>query len=181
MAIRVLPEKETLVSLLDYDPSSGKIYWKPRALSMFPDERSGKIWNSRYAGKEAFTTTDGNGYRRGRVFDVPYLAHRLIWKMVHGSDPLNIDHIDGDPSNNRICNLRSVDVAENNRNQKMHSTNTSGVTGVCPTPPSRRGRRRWEARIGKELIGCFLTVEEATAARRKAEIQHGYHPNHGRQ
>ena len=47
-------------------------------------------------------------YRNGeRMF---YQVHRLVWETFNGPIPewLEIDHIDGDPSNNNLSNLRAV-------------------------------------------------------------------------
>jgi len=180
MAKAVLPSQEVLRQLLDYNPETGSLVWRDRPLSLFPDARSGKIWNSRYARKEAFRTTDVSGYRRGAIFNVPVLAHRVIWKLMTGDDPDVIDHKDGNPSNNAWDNLRSVSLADNARNQKKHITNTSGTTGVWRAASTRRGSKRWEVRVGRTLIGYYTTFEEAVAARKAAEREHGFHPNHGR-
>lgn len=180
MANRKLPDQRVLVSLLDYDPSSGSLAWKERPLDLFPDARSGKIWNSRYADKEAFSTSDANGYRRGAIFNVAFLAHRVIWKIMTGDEPDVIDHIDGNPANNAWSNLRSVDPIANAKNQKMHARNKTGVVGVWRAPPSRRGQKIWEARIGRSLIGYFDSFDDAVIARKEAEVKHGFHENHGR-
>jgi hypothetical protein len=71
-----------------------------------------------------------------------WLIHRILWVMrngeidasaavrLNGFADLDIDHIDGNSLNNSADNLRLVSTAVNMRNQKQHSTNTSGVTGV---------------------------------------------------
>lgn len=58
--------------------------------------------------------------------------HRIIWELFNGSisNHLVIDHIDGDPLNNKINNLRQVTMSVNNRNRKADSRNKSGITGV---------------------------------------------------
>src|SRR5690625_1786543 len=66
---------EMLRELIDYDPNTGKLFWKPRPAEMFKTKRAHGAWNARYAGKEALTSTDGYGYRRGCVFDRGYQAH----------------------------------------------------------------------------------------------------------
>lgn len=111
-----------------------------------------------------------------------YLAHRLIWVLVYGrwpADGMEIDHIDGDGSNNKLSNLREVPHVDNQKNQRRMSTNTSGCTGVS----WRKERQRWSAKMykGKSTIylGLFKTFEEAVAARKAAEIRYGFHPNHG--
>ena len=61
-----------------------------------------------------------------------YPCHRIVWEINNGEIPNGaiIDHIDGDRRNNKISNLRLSTIKLNAQNQKMYSTNTSGVTGV---------------------------------------------------
>lgn len=61
-----------------------------------------------------------------------YLIHRIIWRLVFGYIPPAkiIDHIDGNPFNNSISNLRLIDEQLNPKNAKKYSSNTSGFTGV---------------------------------------------------
>lgn len=97
---------------------------------------------------------------------------------MHGVDPDDIDHINGDPSDNRLENLRNVSHEVNGRNLARRKNNTSGVTGV-----SRHGSK-WVARICPSrrtiYIGIFDSFDDAVAARRAAEVKYGYHPNRGR-
>lgn len=186
MTAKNLPSPELLRKLLRYEPDTGKLYWRERTPDMFVDgKRSAEgccsNWNSRYAGKEAFTAFQ-NGYLHGSIFDRLYLTHRVIWAICHGAWPLaQIDHINGDRRDNRIKNLRSVSHAENGKNQKLSLRNTSGVCGVS----WHGSRKKWHSRImldGKELhIGYFTDKADAIAARKAAEAKYGFHPNHGRQ
>lgn len=167
--------------LLRYERETGKLFWLERPREMFPDERAWKIWNTRYAGKEAFTADNGNGYRRGAVFDKMYRAHRVIWAIHTGAWPDDhIDHINGVRDDNRIDNLRAVSHAENQKNCRGRKDNTSGVMGVHWY--KRRGA--WQAYIkvaGKNKhLGYFKSKEDAIAARAAAEIEYGFHENHGR-
>lgn len=61
-----------------------------------------------------------------------YLVHRIIWVLTYGSIDLTlvIDHLDGDPLNNEISNLSLKTHKNNSRNQRQHSNNKTGVTGV---------------------------------------------------
>ena len=110
-----------------------------------------------------------------------YLAHRLIWLYANGKFPDNtIDHINGNPSDNRIENLRDVTHQENHKNKCTYRTNTSGHIGVS----WHIGTQKWCARIevnGKRKhLGYFNVLEDAVAARQAASVKHGYHKNHGR-
>lgn len=75
---------------------------------------------------------------------------------------------------------RDVTGAENSRNQKRRSENTSGFTGV--SLHKRTGK--WVAMIkgaGRvRNLGYYATKEEAHAARLAANVKFGFHPNHGR-
>lgn len=186
MATKPLPSQEALRQLLDYDPESGALRWKSRPVGMFRD--SGKIsartrqqqWNKRWAGKPALTA-NSYGYRVGNVGGAGvFTAHRVIWKMVHNEEPVEIDHINGTRSDNRLTNLRSVTCRVNGKNKAIPSNNTTGVLGVS----KNQSGKPWRVCLqndGKQVhIGVFATLEEAAVARAKADASYGYHPNHGR-
>ena len=177
-----LPTPETLRKLLSYDPDTGLLTWKRRPIEMFATDRAGKMWNTRFCGKPAFTADHNAGYRQGRIFKKAYLAHRVAYAIHHGAWPANqIDHINGDRSDNHISNLRDVTNAENSRNAAIPTSNTSGHMGIT----RYSGAGKWRAQVcyhGKNRhIGYFTDIEDAIAARAAAEVKYGYHPNHGRQ
>jgi hypothetical protein len=127
-------------------------------------------------GQEAGTFCKDIGYRKVYLDGGTYYTHRLIWKLLYGEDPVEIDHINGSPSDNRITNLRSVSRLENARNMKKMPSNTSGVTGVFWI----KDRSKWRVSISQKILGEFNKFEDAVAARKQAEEEYGYHPNHGR-
>lgn len=190
MAERPLPTPDELRQLLRYDAETGKLYWRERTPEMFrlgspqsPQTRCGR-WNKRYAGKEAFTALNG-GYPQGMVWKKHIAAHRAIWAMAHGYWPEIVDHINGNPLDNRLSNLREVDAEANSKNLALPHWNTSGVMGVSRTPGRRNGRpTKWRAYIthkGKfHVLGDFATFDEAVSARAQAEKEFGFHPNHGK-
>ncbi len=109
------PDRAYLLSILRYDPDTGFLYWKARDNSMFQAGSGQKSadhlcnqWNSRFAGKRAFTSATTKGYLRGTINNVFYYAHRIIWKMQTGVEADDVDHHDNDPSNNAWDNLFSV-------------------------------------------------------------------------
>ncbi len=181
-----LPSPETLRKLLRYEPETGKLFWRERGIDWFEDgghtaQHNMRSWNSRYAGKEALTAVNTDGYRRGTIFGTRYYAHRIIWTIVHGEWPQDeLDHINGNPSDNRLENLRVVTHQENGRNQKLYCSNTSGVVGVS----WHKRDETWRAEIkvdGKKIhLGYFDSFDDAVAARAAAEIELGFHANHGR-
>jgi hypothetical protein len=171
----MLTQKE-LQELLIYVPEIGTLIWKERP----GNGRTDKSWNTKYAGKEAFTAVDRKGYRVGSINYVNYRAARVIYKLYHGIEAEQVDHIDGDRSNNRIVNLRAVTHQQNQQNMKRSSRNTSGVVGVS----WNSGKNRWDAKISVDgtsvLIGRYIDFHEAVIARKRREQELGYHPNHGR-
>lgn len=171
---------ELLRQLFDYDPLTGKFTFKPRGAEWFASPARAEVWNLKYAGKEALRTVNAIGYLQGQVNQKIMMAHRVAYMIAHGIVPHEIDHINGDRTDNRIANLRAVSRAENTRNKMLHASNVSGVSGVYQE--KRRGR--WVAQIGLKNrrihLGTFMTMEEAIAARQKANSKLGYHANHGR-
>ena len=77
-----------------------------------------------------------NGYWQVKIGRSNHYAHRIIYQMHHGESPEIIDHIDGDPANNRIENLRPADFVKNGRNCVTPKNNTTGVKNVYLHKPS---------------------------------------------
>lgn len=167
---------ETLRRLLVLNPETGQLFWKPRPSEMFSAPRFQRRWNSRYAGQEALAHVN-QGYRVGAILGVNCLkAHRVVWALHYGEWPDFIDHVNRDRSDNRVSNLRSVPMTENMKNKPLYKNNSSGVNGVFW---SEKGKS-WCARIADTHLGSFVTKQDATAARKSAEVEHAYHQNHGR-
>ncbi|MGE3246144.1 MAG: HNH endonuclease signature motif containing protein [Beijerinckiaceae bacterium] len=183
--LRELPSQEMLRTLLNYDPETGLLTWRARTPNLFAAkrytaERACKIWNTKNAGKLALNIPDAHGYRVGAIAQAPIKAHRAIWKLVTGEDPEFIDHINGDRSDNRWCNLRNVTRLEQQRNLKTPASNKSGCRGVHWD----KSREKWVAAIQvkgrSQHLGRFVSKTQAIAARKSAERRFGFHPNHGR-
>ncbi len=102
------------------------------------------------------------------------LVHRLIWEAFNGSIPsgMEIDHIDRNPSNNRIDNLRIATRLQNSRNNSGHSKSRSRHAGV--TYHSRL--KKWQAsiRVNKQLLhlGYFDNEQAAISVRKQAAEKH---------
>lgn len=173
-------------ALISYNPQTGEMAWKPRPVWMFA--RTGKrtrqhtanAWNAKHAGS-SLTTKNKGGYIKLHIFYRFYGGHRIAWLIHTGKWPdHHIDHINGDPADNRFANLRAVSFSENMRNVKRNTRNTSGHTGVYWLPRSGK----WGARINHNKktisLGSFENKQDAIAARARAERQYGFHPNHGR-
>lgn len=119
---------------------------------------------------------DGNGYCNLGIDRRTYLLHRLAWLYVHRQWPENhIDHIDRDPGNNRIANLREATNGENFQNIVTARKNSRhGFLGTYLHKPSGR----WQALIyvnkKKHSLGYHDTPEDAHAA--YVEAKRRLHP-----
>lgn len=173
--------RDLLLELLRYEPETGKLYWRERSEHLFEETASMtaahnmRRWNSTFAGKEAFANATTHGYARSTIFGSHYAKHRIIWLMVTGEQPEQIDHINGDPSDNRFSNLRAVCKSQNMRNIRLRKDNSSGHVGV-----SRASKgNSWEVMLAGRYLGSFPTKEEAIAARKAAEAEQGFSRRHG--
>lgn len=171
---------EIIREFLSYDPCTGALWWKHRKREWFVSDKEFKRWNTRYANTEAFTATDGHGYKNGRIFKVNYAAHRVIWCLCFGYWPDEIDHDDGDRSNNKLDNIYDVGRGKNMKNKTININNTSGVIGVY----FHKIHKKYQANITVNYkiihLGYFDTIDEAIKVRKLAEIKHNFHINHGR-
>lgn len=154
---RPLPSLEKLQEAFRYDPESGAIYALTSATSRVTGERCDRVRNS---------------YRQ--VYLAPKLlrAHRVAWKLHCGVDPIGyIDHINGDKTDNRICNLRESSHAENCSNRPLRKDNSTGHIGV-----TRRSEHKWRAYVtknGKRIwLGDFNSPELAAKAAEGARKAH---------
>lgn len=169
---------------MDYFPETGKLFWRVRPARHFKQgkrwtaKQIADKWNKKYAGKEAFTTTDVNGYKQGAINKIGLYAHRVIYAWMTGKWPEQIDHDNGKRSCNIWGNLIPSNNSHNNKNLKKYVTNTSGLTGI------RKIKNKWRARIGvdnKEIyLGTYSRKRDAIAARRDAEIKYGFSSRHGK-
>jgi hypothetical protein len=101
-----LPPQNYLLDCFYYDPYTGILRWKSRPREHFKTQHAWLSWNTRYAGRPGSVCPDG--YVRMGIGHRLHLAHRIISKLVTGHDPpLDIDHRDRNPTNNRWLNLKS--------------------------------------------------------------------------
>jgi len=114
------------------------------------------------------------GYSAVSVDGVEYLAHRIIWKMVMGDEPMMLDHINGDRGDNRLANLRVASCAENIRNSKRSKASRSGVKGVSFCKMTGQWRASITLNRKASNLGRYGSLEEAAQARKAAAaLMHG--------
>jgi hypothetical protein len=112
-----LPSRERLEELFSYDPETGIVLHRVHT------------WPKRIGKAAGFL--DYYGYLNVQVDNRMYKLHRIIWKLVTGADPKqHIDHVDGNPNNNKLMNLREATNSQNQHNTRMSKNNTSGYKGV---------------------------------------------------
>jgi hypothetical protein len=83
--------------------------------------------------KKSCGSYDGFGYLKIKIKGRSFMAHRVAWFLYYGKAPeMELDHINGDRADNRICNLREVTRAENNYNRSHRVNQTTGYVGISP-------------------------------------------------
>jgi len=150
-------DQELLRHLFEY--RDGALYWKN------PSKH-----NSYLVGKKAGAVNGPKGYRQVRIKGRIYMEHRVIYLMMKGVLPTVIDHINGDPSDNRIENLRACTPLQNRLNAK--GWGGSGVKGVTRV----KRNSTWQAQLvicGKQrYLGTFKTLQEAADVVKQAREKH---------
>lgn len=158
-----MPTAEWLEARLAYDPETGVLTWRARPIEDFKNARIQRSWNSKNAGKVAGSRA-AEDYVRININHQPCFAHRVAWLITYGSLPTGvIDHVNGNPHDNRLVNLRALSHAENIQNQRhARKDNGSGILGVC------REGQRWRARIWvgsrQYSLGTYDSPEQAHEA-----------------
>ena len=138
--------------LFDYNPEAGILYRK----IAYGKARIGPAGH-----------LDPSGYLKVSADCRPYFVHRVIWLIVTGRWPDQIDHADLDRSNNKWANLREATTSQNMANRGAHKDNKYGHKGVY-----FHDAGKWRARIyhdGRTIsLGLFEKLEDASAAYRTA-------------
>lgn len=154
--------------ICDFD--TGLLYWKKNV--------GGRSSKGNSAGFVMDQTRNHSGFRHCvKIKNKRYYTARVIYEMKNGKIPdgMVIDHINGNSLDNRIQNLRVVNLRQNARNRKVNSTNTSGITGVRFHKYTNKWCAEINANDGKAVwLGVFRNKNEAVIARRAAEKVLGY-------
>lgn len=165
--------------LISYDPLTGVLTWLTRPVSMFPSEKYAKIWNTKNAGKPALSSLREHGYLGGNVLGRFHYAHRVAWAIVTGEWPDQIDHDNGDRTDNRLTNMVEGGQSDNAKNMAQRSDNRSGVTGVSWD----KRRCMWHARVkehGKyRNLGHYHCIANAAMVRHQIAREMGFSERHG--
>jgi hypothetical protein len=104
------------------------------------------------------------GYAAHTSNKITILMHRLVLGLPVARTPV-VDHISGNPLDNRKANLRTATVSQNAMNSKMRVDNTSGYRGVVRDIDSGRWIARFSAEGRTYNLGRFATAEEAARVR----------------
>lgn len=166
-----------------YDPDTGSLIWKIRPASHFETHHGQISFNARYPGNEAGSVQKhhrtGKSYRSVELNGRRYMNHQIICLIVSGEFCEQVDHENGDGTDNRLLNLRFVNKTENSKNQRRRHDNTTGVTGVTWDGQQCNWRSRINDGCGRRISKRFDNLLDATAWRKSAENRFGYHSNHG--
>lgn len=155
--------QSVLKAMFDYE--DGSLVWRT-------DEHKSSSWNTRWVGRKAGSVRD-DGYLQIVLWPGAYLqtpkpkavrVHRLIFCWHHGYYPEVVDHINGNPRDNRIENLRAATQALNQSNMKKFSTNKTGVTGVSWHERDQKYQAAFSFQGKRHFVGLFTSLEAARVA-----------------
>ena len=150
-----LPSLERLEEVFRID-EEGRLFWKSKPN---PNVNISRIKIGAQANKK-----NSNGYFDVQLDGQKYRVHRIVWALLHKKDPgdFQVDHVNGNRTDNSPSNLRLCNNGQNQLNAKIHSNNKSGIKGVCLT--SSQHEKPWLSYYRGKILGRFTTIEEAAKA-----------------
>lgn len=142
---------ERLFEVFDVDFEQGLLFWK--------NPTGKRVGAGSIAGSK-----DSHGYLRVRLDHKRFKIHRVIWAMKYGAWPVNqIDHINRDPSDNKISNLREATPSQNGMNKlKSKKGSKWGVKGIYFDKQRQKFRAEIYINGKKRFLGYFPTIEKAS-------------------
>jgi len=149
--------QERLKTLLSYDAETGVFTNKTHRTRAKIGQPAGALTSE--------------GYTAFQIDGKKIYAHRAVWLYVYGKWPENeIDHINQNRNDNRLCNLREADRFTNAANTGKHLTNTSGHKGVTFHARNKKWQVQMRARNKTFYVGQYDLLADAVQARAIAEI-----------
>ena len=157
-----LPCLEYLNECFTPDYERGILVWNKRPRYHFETDEGCKRFTHRHVGREAGSLTE-TGYIKVMIGAKKYLAHRIMLYMFYGVPPTDeVDHKNGDRSDNRILNLRYATKSQNQHNARLRKDNSTGFK--CVHKLGNRFRAVFEKDGKRYDLGVFGTPEEAHKA-----------------
>jgi len=142
---------DRIKQLVAYDPETGRFWWKVNC----GRGRAGTVLGSEHSG----------GYRECKIDGERFFLHRLAWLYFYGEMPKEqIDHINGDRTDNRISNLRKATQQQNSGNMKIRPNNKVGFKGVYKVNRTKPFQANIHINGKTKYLGLFDTAEEAHRA-----------------
>jgi len=146
---------ESLREQLRYEARTGSLFWKVQGKKRRVGVPAGSLMK--------------NGYRYVRVNGKLICEHRAAWAISHGEWPLStIDHINGNPSDNRLENLRTASISENAGNRGAQTNNTSGFKGVSRLKQNGKWRATIQCDHRIHHLGYYSSSEKAAEVYKEA-------------
>lgn len=123
---------------------------------------------------------NSRGYLQVRINNRLRTVHRIVFLWHYGTMPKDqIDHINQTKTDNRIENLRDVTNTVNSMNSSLSSRNRSGFNGVHWNARLKKWNAAITVNYKRISLGWFDKLNSAIECRKKANIDYGFHTNHG--
>jgi hypothetical protein len=130
------------------------------------------VFNNRNKLHEEAGWVKANGYRYVSILSKSQLVHRMIYFMFYNTLPKYVDHIDGNPLNNKIENLRAATNAQNNWNTGIRKTNTSGVKGVYWDKKYNSWHAQCFVNYKNHFLGRYENIDDAKKSVQEFRLKH---------